>query len=154
MLVYVDSSALIKRVISEPGSDALIAALDEHVAADDTFVASSLAWIEISRTTRMRLDADDHDQVNEAIEVALSGVAERPMTGEVVSLARRVVPRALRSLGAIHLSTAILLEADLMITYDERLAAAAQHNGVPVAAPAEGPTVVVAIPDSDGPADG
>ena len=51
MRIYVDGSALIKRVIDQPESDALDEALERHVAADDVLVASSLAWVEV--TTRL-----------------------------------------------------------------------------------------------------
>jgi uncharacterized protein len=48
-------------------------------------------------------------------------------------------PKALRSLHAIHLATAVLVDADLIITYDTRLEAAARHNGLAVAKPAINP---------------
>jgi predicted nucleic acid-binding protein len=133
--VYLDSSALIKRSVAEPESDALDTALDRHVADEAALVSSSLAWVEVSRALRARLNAADRDEVNDAIEVALSGIAERPMTAEVVSLARRIDPTVLRSLDAIHLATAVLLDADVIVTYDDRLAEAARHNGLAVAAP-------------------
>ena len=47
----------------------------------------------------------------------------------------RSAPNVLRSLDAIHLATAILVDADVVITYDDRLAAAARHNDVTVSAP-------------------
>jgi predicted nucleic acid-binding protein len=133
--VYVDSSALIKRAIAEPESDALDAALSRHVDTDAALLSSSLAWVEVSRAIRTRLNDEDLDEVNDAMEVALSGIAERPMTAEVVSLARRIGPTVLRSLDAIHLATAVLLDADVIVTYDDRLADAARHNGLAVAAP-------------------
>jgi uncharacterized protein len=45
------------------------------------------------------------------------------------------VARALRSLDAIHLLSALLLDADIMLTYDQRLAAACIDGGLAVAAP-------------------
>lgn len=74
--------------------------------------------------------------VNEAIEDALSGIAERPITADVVSLARRIEPNVLGSLDAIHLATAVLLDVDTLVTYDARLATAARYNGLAVSAPA------------------
>ena len=38
---------------------------------------------------------------------------------------------------AIHLASAILLDVDLVITYDQRLAAAARHHGMKVSSPAD-----------------
>jgi predicted nucleic acid-binding protein len=131
--IYVDSSALIKRAIEERESDALDEVLERHVAANDVLVASSLAWVEVTRAIRATADAGS--DVSEIIETALSGVAERSMTEDVVSLSRRIDPRALRSLDAIHLATAVLLDTDLIITYDSRLEAAARHNGLAVAKP-------------------
>lgn len=136
MKVYVDSSALIKRAVAERESEAVDAALERHVNAEDVLVSSTLAWIEISRALRGRLDGEDHDVVNEATEDALSGIAERPITADVVSLARRIEPNVLRSLGTIHLATAVLLDVDTLVTYDDRLATAARYNGLAVSAPA------------------
>jgi uncharacterized protein len=131
--IYVDSSALIKRAIEEPESDALDETLEAHVAADDVLVASSLAWVEVTRA--IRAAAQPENDINDLIESALSGVAERPITADVVSLARRISPESLRSLDAIHLATAVLLDADLIVTYDNRLEAAARFNGLAVDRP-------------------
>ena len=135
MKVYVDSSALIKRAVAERESEAVEEALEQHVEAQDALVSSTLAWIEIGRALRARLDREDHDVVIEAIDDALSGIAERPITADVVSLARRIEPNVLRSLDAIHLATAVLLDADTVMTYDDRLAGVARHNGLTVSAP-------------------
>ena len=137
MRVYVDSSALIKRAIDEPESDALDEALAGHVAADDVLIASSLAWIEVTRA--IRATADPETDVYDIVEAGLSGIAERSITTDVVSLARRIGPRSLRSLDAVHLATAVLVDADLLITYDNRLEAAARDNGLAVAKPANEP---------------
>jgi predicted nucleic acid-binding protein len=131
--IYVDSSALIKRAIEEPESDALDETLEAHVADDDVLVASSLAWVEVTRA--IRAVAQPENDINDLIESALSGVAERPIAADVVSLARRISPESLRSLDAIHLATAVLLDADLIVTYDSRLEAAARYNGLAVAKP-------------------
>lgn len=117
VLVYVDGSALIKRVVEEAESDALEAALARYVADDSVLVSSSLAWIEVSRALRSRLDADsqNQDEIHDAVEAAVSGVAERLITGDVVGLARRVAPPVPRTLDAVHLATAILLDADVVV---------------------------------------
>jgi predicted nucleic acid-binding protein len=133
--VYVDSSALIKRAVAEAESETLEHMLERHVEADDALVSSTLAWIEISRALRARLDGEGHEAVTAAIEDALAGIAERAITPDVVSLARRIEPNVLRSLDAIHLASAVLLDVDAVLTYDERLAMAARHNGLAVAAP-------------------
>jgi uncharacterized protein len=135
--IYVDSSALIKRTVEEAESDAVEAALGRYVSDGAAVVASSLAWIEVSRALRSRLSDGryDEDEAQEAIDVALSGVAERPISEDVVGLARRVAPPILPTHDAIHLATAILLDADVVLTYDDRLAEACRHNGLTVGAP-------------------
>lgn len=61
-----------------------------------------------------------------AIDVALSGVRERRISADVVSLARRLGPDSLPSLDAIHLATAVLLDVDLLVSHDTRLCDAAR----------------------------
>lgn len=136
MRVYADSSALIKRSVEEAESDALQAALDRYVTDDAAIVSSSLAWIEVSRALRTRVN-DGHNrerEIQDAIDVALSGVAERPITGDVVGLARRVGP-PVRTLDAIHLATAVLLDADVVLTYDDRLVEACRQGGLAISSP-------------------
>lgn len=137
MRVYVDSSALLKRVIEEAESDALETVLERHVANDAVIVSSSLAWVEVSRALR-RLSigqgTNERDIVT-AIEDALSGVAERPIGQDVISLARRIAPPGLRTLDAIHLATAVVLDVDVVLTYDDRLAEACRHTGLSTAEP-------------------
>ena len=56
---------------------------------------------------------------------------------EVVEAAMNEPDRMLRSLDAIHLATARVLGPDLtgLVTYDDRLATAANDAGIPVVAP-------------------
>ncbi len=134
MRVYLDSSALIKRSIVEVESDAFVAALDEHHRAGDFLVSSSLAWVEVTRALRTATGGSIAG-VAADVDGALSGVAEYPLTGAVVSLARRVGPNVLRSLDALHVATALLVDSDLLLTYDDRLAAACTSGGILTASP-------------------
>lgn len=135
MHVYVDSSALSKRSLEEIESDALDAALMAHVSDGDVLHASSLAWVEVSRSIRSRLEREAPARVIDLIELALSGIEESPIDESVVSLARRLGPANLRSLDAIHLATAVLLDADLVVAYDDRLVAAAEELGLATVSP-------------------
>ncbi|MDX2973636.1 type II toxin-antitoxin system VapC family toxin [Kribbella solani] len=133
MRIYFDSSALIKRVLVENESADLVQFLDVHYEHGDPLIASSLAWVEVSRVVlgRVKSPAD----TGSLVDGALSGIDERPMTAEVVSVARRIKPSILRSLDALHLATAVLVDADLVVTYDDRLAEACRRNSLAVAAP-------------------
>lgn len=137
MRVYFDSSALIKRSVQEAESDAVEAAFGRYVAEDAVIISSSLAWVEVSRALRTRLDSGSYgeDEIHDAVEGALAGVAERLITGEVIGLARRVAPPLLRTLDAIHLATAIMLDVDEVVVYDDRLIDACRSNGLTTAMP-------------------
>lgn len=136
MRVYLDSSALLKRVFAEAESPALLSRLSGYVEEDASLASSSLAWIEVSRAVRMAGIGDATLRVEELTSTALSGVLEQPISAEVVALARRLPPPTLRSLDAIHLASAMLLDADLVIAYDQRLLDAAEHQGLSIASPA------------------
>ncbi|TCC40853.1 type II toxin-antitoxin system VapC family toxin [Kribbella speibonae] len=133
MRVYFDSSALIKRVVAEEESDDLVDFLDARYEQGDVLASSSLAWVEVSRVVlaRVRTPAD----AGELIDGAMSGIDERQLTTEVISVARRIEPLILRSPDALHLATAVLIDADLVVTYDERLADACRRNALAVASP-------------------
>jgi uncharacterized protein len=133
MRVYFDSSALIKRVVAEPESDELVDYLDRCYEAGDVLASSSLAWVEVSRAVLGRVKRQE--AAGQLIDDAMSGIDERPMTNEVVSVARRIEPMILRSLDALHLATALLVDADLVVTYDDRLADACRRNALAVVSP-------------------
>lgn len=135
MRVYLDSSAVIKRVVDEPESDALENALAEW-AADAPAETSSLAQVELARALRRRLDTDlSYTDIRDAIDDALGDIVIHPMDGEIVRTAQIIDPPVLRSLDAIHLATAVLIGADVVVTYDDRLAQAAAAVGLRAAAP-------------------
>ena len=136
MLIYIDSSGLIKRVIREAESAPLIDAMEAALADGHEFVSSTLAWIEVSRAMRTRLDGTPPAEVAALTEVALSGVGEAPITAQVASVARRIGPPVLRALDAIHLATATISDVDEVWAYDTRLLEAAAGLGLVTAAPA------------------
>jgi uncharacterized protein len=132
--IYVDSSALLKRVVAEAQSAALTAVLRQYASTGDAMVSSAVAWVEVSRALRAGADTGVVE-VDRLVDVAMSGVLEKPVSAEVVALARRLDPRVLRSLDAIHLASALLIDADVIVAYDQRLSAAAAHHGIRAIAP-------------------
>jgi predicted nucleic acid-binding protein len=130
-VVYVDSSALLKRVVVEAESTALRELLRETAGAGHLLTASSIAWLEVWRSLRRAAASD----VAGLTDAAFSGVAEFPLTNGLVVRARRVGDDHLRSLDALHLASAIGVQADVMVTYDERLAAASRLVGMTVRSP-------------------
>ena len=130
-VLYVDSSALLKRVVVEGESLAVRALLRERHLAGELLTSSSLAWLEVWRSLRRAGVAD----VEDVVAAALSGVAEYTLDEAVLQRARRVGVDQLRTLDAIHLASAIAVGADALITYDTRLAGAAAAVGLVVLAP-------------------
>jgi uncharacterized protein len=135
MRAYLDSSAVLKRVLDEPEVEACLAALDELADDGADLVSSTLAWVEVSRAVRLRLEAEAPRRVIDLIEAALSGIDEFPITTQVIDFAQRLSPASIRSLDAIHLASATLLGADLVLAYDQRLLAAAEDLGFRTASP-------------------
>ena len=124
--LYVDSSALLKRVFREDESSHVRAILRARSAVGDLVASSELAWVEVSRAV-LRAGVQD---VRAVASAACSGVARQPLDGVVLARARTIGSANLRSLDAIHLSAAIVLGAAEIMTFDRRLAEAAEALGV------------------------
>jgi predicted nucleic acid-binding protein len=137
MRLYVDTSALVKRVEPEAFSAEVTTRLEEANTVGDELTASSLVWVEVERAIRFKYSGTDLDasELSGAARLALSGVAELAITDQVLRAARWIGSDTLRTLDAIHLATALLDGADLMITYDKRLAQAALAVGIAVESP-------------------
>lgn len=138
MLVYLDSSAIVKRVVLEQHSRALRERLSKLEDGANELMTSTLGWVEVSRTLQRRLALDGLPSSGDLESRALTGVAGFPMSYEVVGVARRIGDPQLRSLDAIHCATATLAQADLFITYDEGLASAVSSIGLAVESPGAG----------------
>ncbi len=129
--VYVDTSALLKRVVIEAESPAVRSLLRDRDAAGDLLTASSLAWLEVWRSLRRAGVAE----LEATALSALSGIAKFPLTEALLVRARRVGHDTLRSLDAIHLASALAVGADSILTYDNRLAESAASLGLEILAP-------------------
>lgn len=127
-LVYCDSSALVKLVIDEPESGALAAWL----ATVATMATSRLAVVEVERATRI---ANPGAGVARDTRRVLESCLLVDVTREILREAAGLNSVRVRSLDAIHLATALRLNADALLCYDERLAAAARARGMGVVAP-------------------
>ena len=129
-MIYLDSSALLKLLVTEAETETLTSWLAER--ADTTWVSSELASVEVVRAAR-RLDED----AVPAARTLLERLDVVPLTGVVFRTAQDLRPAALRSLDALHLASALLLREDLtaFVAYDARLAVAAQDAGLATASP-------------------
>lgn len=129
MAHYLDTSALVKLVVTEAQSDALLAWISQ---TRTDWVSSDLARTELLRAVRRVVP----DRLVRAREV-LESVTLLEVTTQIFEEAARIDPPLLRSLDAIHLAVALDLGDDLdaLVTYDERLAEAAAANGAITVSP-------------------
>ena len=127
-MVYLDSSALVKLVVAEPESAALRRAL--RVEPERT--SCVLARVEVVRAVRAHGPA----AVARARRV-LRTLDLVQLDDDLLDLAAMLGDGVLRSLDAIHLAAAQAWGDDLtaVITYDLRMAAAAEGIGLTVRMP-------------------
>jgi uncharacterized protein len=125
---YVDSSALVKTVIAEPESKALLAWLGDK----RDLVACELVRVEVVRAVR----GSDPTAVPRAL-LAIGTLHLIRLDDRLLEHASALDPPELRSLDAIHLAAALALGPDLagVVTYDSRMLAAARVLGLQVASP-------------------
>lgn len=126
MVTFLDASAIVKLVLHEPESQALIDFLDGRTDVE----ASELSIAEVGRAVRRALPQFDDADISEAL------VLHR-VTPDVLRRAARLSPPSLRTLDAIHLASALTSgDGDTQfVTYDDRLALAARAHGLQVVQP-------------------
>lgn len=130
-MIYVDTSALLKLLKDdEPEAAAMRQFMDE---TDPDLISSALLAVE-ARRAMLRNRPDGFPLV----DLILHDVSLVSVSDAVIESAGRLPDPLLRSLDAIHLATALLVRDDVeaVLTYDDRLAAAAAAHGLAVAAPA------------------
>ncbi len=127
-LTYLDSSAIVKLVVSEPESDAL----RRYLRRRRPLISSALARTEVTRAL-LPLGEEAHRRGRAVLDsIELIRVSDR-----VLEAAGGLLPYNLRSLDAIHIATALQV-ADTppqLVTYDDRMAIAASALGFPIACP-------------------
>lgn len=127
---YLDTSALVKLVVAERETAALLAWLDGREAE----VVSS----DLSRTELFRVVRRTAPNQSERARLVLDSITLIELRTETFEEAGRLGPAELRSLDALHLAAALRLGDDLdsIVTYDERQAEAARLNGIAITVPA------------------
>ena len=129
-MIYLDTSAFLKTVIAEPESDALGRYL--RTFGSPLFVSSALLAVEARRSILRTVPAE-----LPRVDLELLDVIQIELTGVVLETAGRLPDPMLRTLDAVHVATALLIREDLdvVVSYDQRMLAAAEAHGLPAAAP-------------------
>jgi len=129
-LVYLDSSALVKLVVAEPESSVFA----DFLRGWSERVSSAVALTEVPRALRRAgFGASERRRAREVMaRIALVDVDRR-----ILVAAAALDPPALRMFDAIHLATALAVREDLaaIVTYNRRLAAAAERVHLEVSVP-------------------
>lgn len=129
MAYYLDTSALTKLVVAEAQS----AALMTWVGAQSTpLISSDLARTELLRAVRRV--APERTVIARQV---LDGLVLTVVTTAIFERAGLLDPPTLRTLDALHCAAALDLGDELegLVTYDDRLAGAAQALGIVVLTP-------------------
>ena len=129
-MIYLDSSALVKLALTEPESAGLARWLADR--ADQPLVSSGLHRAEVPRAV-WRAEPGALPRSYRVIK----RIAKVALTADVLDTSATLPPQALSPGQAIHLASALVLKRDLaaFVAYDERLLAAAEDAGLPVASP-------------------
>jgi predicted nucleic acid-binding protein len=130
-MLYLDTAALVKLVRHEPESTDLADWLDQR--ADQPWVSSALIEVELPRAIRR---VEPHLIVD--VPPVIARIARYDIDDTVRSTAAAYPDPNLRSLDAIHLATAKGIFGHHLtgfVSYDQRLLAAAEAVGLPIASP-------------------
>ena len=127
--VYLDSSALVKLVVAEAESDALI----EYLSDRPTRTSCALARVEVVRAVRHHGEG-----ASRRARQLLERVSLLRLDDVLLQAAAELDGATLRSIDAIHLAAAQALGDSLgdVVTYDHRMADAARDVGLTVTVPA------------------
>jgi predicted nucleic acid-binding protein len=130
VFVYLDASAIVKLAVAE----AETTALERTIAQCRAVFSSKLALVECTRAVAR---APGGRRALAPLAEVFEALVLHDVNDLVLARASGIKPTALRSLDAIHLATALLVDAhDLsFVTYDERLARAAETNGLRLVQP-------------------
>jgi len=129
MIVYLESSAAVKLALDEPESEPLARLLNELAVSGSTIVSSYLLETELRRAL-VRVDLS---------QARATAVLERitlvELDSEMYRSAGMLPGSALRSLDAVHVAAALIIKADVLVSYDERQIEAAHAAGIRTLSP-------------------
>ncbi|MCV7193534.1 type II toxin-antitoxin system VapC family toxin [Mycolicibacterium brumae] len=132
-MIYLDTSALVKLLVTEDETPALRRWLSEQTSGGVFAATSTLGRIELMRAAARYSEPGLADRAR----FLLDGMDLLPLTESVLTLAETIGPPSLRSLDAIHLAAAAHVRDELtaFVTYDRRLLDGCCDVGLAVVSP-------------------
>ncbi len=137
MITYVDTSSVLKLVIDEQGSEeaGLIWDTADAVASSSLVIVEAMAAL-AAATRGGRLSGSQHRRAKRNISVLFDEMSLVQVTEDlVVEAADLAEEEALRGYDAVHLASALLVDAALLTSADSDLCDAASRRGLHVANP-------------------
>ena len=130
-MLYVESSALMNRYVTEPETDVVLELMD----SDPALVTSRLTEIEIRRNLARHFDGVDLLRQRREFQADLDALEVVELDAAAFDEAAHIAEETLcRSLDALHLAAARQLgESTTVLTFDRRQARAARAIGLNVA---------------------
>lgn len=128
-VAYLDTSALVKLLVREVETSSL----RRHLRRWPRRSSAALTRVELIRT----INRAGLSQLLPQARRQLLAIHLIRLDDQLLDRAAELDPPGLRSLDAIHLAAALSLGSDLaaLITYDQRMAVAAEALGLPVMSP-------------------
>lgn len=111
-------------------------ALERHLAGVPLLAVSRVALVEVPRATAI---ANPSPEAGRDAERLLGACMLIDVSDHVLRTAAGLASVAVKTLDAIHLASALRIEADELVAYDRRLLSAAGEQGMTVASPGRGP---------------
>lgn len=123
--MYLDASAVVKLLVAEAETPALA-----EILHGQEIYSNALVAVELHRAVRRR-GVDP-----EIVQPILDSLSLLEFSNSQLRVASSLPDQHLGALDAIHLASALILNADALITYDKQLASAALRAGMHSMAPA------------------
>lgn len=140
MIIYVDTSTLLKRLLHEAGSDRV----DVIWESADVLASAVIVVVEARAALAAadrggRLTVREHRVAKAGLVALLEELAMVEISEELVATAADLAEEeALRGYDAVHLAAALAVGAQVLTSSDPALCAAAQQRGLHVANPLDG----------------
>lgn len=128
MTLYADSSALLKRYVSERDSEVAIA----HLESDPVLVASPICEVEVRRNLARLLEGNSHTAAKRQFAEDLDAFALVALDATTCNEAARIAEMTMcRSMDSIHIASALRAgTGTTFLTFDVRQAQAARSAGL------------------------
>ena len=132
--IYCDSSVLLKRYREEPDSETCSRELERMTLGGDFLLSSKLVLVEVTRGIDRNLPPEAaQEDLDEAVAKVLEDIDLIAIDDFTLEVAGEIPGRHLGTLDAIHVATALIMRADLVVTRDQRMIEACTEVGLAVA---------------------